>query len=157
MFKWRSHLRCYIMYIYISALLILRILSIGPSGFGWNKCIIGFHAYTAPIQLAVMRFYSQSIFRLEISLIRFQICLGQHTKNVYVWYVNNFEFNPCNRKKSSKSIWWMRNAVCILCVPWYINYQLISSFIYLETRMIHDRWMLSQKTCVSWCIPRDSN
>jgi len=111
-FKWRSHIRCYIMYIYY-------ILCVAyPSNFeyrtlGWNECIIGSHAYTAPIQLAVMRFYSRSLFRLEISLIRFQICLVQHTKNIwYVWYVNNIEFNPCNRKKRSKSILWMRNAVC---------------------------------------------
>jgi len=94
----------------------------------WFSCV------HCTIQLAVMRFYSRSLFRLEISLIRFKICLGQLTKNIYVWYVNNFEFNPCNRKKRSKSILWMRNTVC-RCVPWYINYQFIYSFIYLKTRM----------------------
>lgn len=112
-----------------------------PSNFdyrtlGWNECIIGSHAqYTAPIQLAVMRFYSRSLFRLEIPLIRFQICLVHHTKNI--WYVNNFDFIPFNRKKRSKSILWMRNVVC-RWVPRFINNincQLIYSFIYLETRM----------------------
>lgn len=127
-------IRCYIIYVYIRCFAYPS--NFGYRTLGWNECIIGSHArYTAPIQLAAMRFYSRSPFRLEISLIRFQICLVQHTKNI--WYVNNFEFNPCNRKKLSKSILWMRNAVC-RWVPRFINNincQLIYSFIYLKTRM----------------------